>query len=83
MLGGLDKLIKKVDLVNLKAVSRHDYILKEVRDTQKYGEQDTKEIIKVVQSLATSAAAGFAALDKRVWEIISRPPGPPPPNALE
>ena len=70
VLGGLDKLTKKVDMVNLKAVSRHDYVLEEIQECY----HQNKERL---DSPATSAAAGFAALDKRVSEITSRPPQTP------
>ena len=72
VLGGLDKLTKKVDMVNLKAVSRHDYVLEEIQECY----HQNKERL---DSLTTSAAASFAALNKRVGEITSRPP----PNTFE
>ena len=82
-LGGLEERVsRKLDTVNLKAASRNDYVLEEVRDVAAIGEETqglTKETAKAVGSLTTTATARLSVLDGKARELIS----PPPPDALE
>ena len=75
---GLEETVcEKLDMVNLKAVSRNDYVLEEVRTFSALGKdtQDlSKETGKAVKGLTTTAVAKSAALEKSVGELSSRPP---------
>ena len=82
-LSGLEERVsKKLGTVNIKAASRNDYVLEEVRDVAAIGEETqglTKETAKAVESLTTTAAVRLSVLDGKVGELSS----PPPPDALE
>ena len=77
-LSGLEERVsKKLDMVNLKAVSRNEYVLEEVRYVAAIGEETqdlTKETAKAVESLTTTTVKWFSALDEKVRELISCPP---------